>query len=270
MKNINNQRGFTLIEMIIAAGATVIIIGSALSVYLTQHKHMIVQDQISEMQQNVRAGIEELTIITRMAGYNVPVGLEAITAYNTNPDTIEVNYDGGIIDGVSIDHEMPDVSSELRCIGDISSLSEGDWLYIYDPVAEIGEYFEATEIQLSPAHIQHNTMPLSHRYPAGSMVIVLENVKYFIDNTTDPDNPRLMVKKMGEAPQIYADNITDLQFQYVLSSGAVVDVPPTSDMVREVIINISGRTERRDPEFNNEYRTRDLQTKVKVRNIGIN
>jgi len=270
MRNFYNQKGFTIIEMIIAAGATVIIIGSALSVYLTQHKHMIVQDQISEMQQNVRAGIEELAIKIRMAGYNVPVGLEALTAYNTNPDTIEINYDGGIIDGITIDHDMPEVSSELRCIGDISSLSEGDWIYVFDPITETGEYFEATHIQLEPAHIQHSTMPLSLRYPVGSMVIALRNVKYFIDNTTDPDHPRLMVKNMNEPPQIYADNITDLQFQYVLSSGAIVDVPPTSDMIREVIIGISGRTERRNPEFDNEYRTRNLQTKVKVRNIGIN
>jgi len=271
MNTIKNIRGFTLLELLISAAISVIIVGSALSVYLAQHKHLIIQDQISDMQQSVRAGMEELATKIRMAGYNVPSGINAIQAYNTNPDTIMVLYDTDVLEGVDIDHAMPMPSAELRCDDDdLTPLQDGDWVFIYDPSAQVGEFFLISHVQYGSGHIQHNTMPLSRIYPTGSTLTRIDRVKYFIDNTTDANHPRLMVQYFSNTPQIYADNITDLQFRYILSSGATVDVPPTSDMIREVLINMVSRTERADETFQDSYRTRSLETKVKVRNLGIN
>ena len=270
MKSLKNKNGFTLIEMIVAGMIASIVVASALGVYLTQHKHLIVQDQISDMQQNIRAGMQELATKIRMAGYDVPQGISALNAYNTDPDTIEFLYDSDYLEGVTIDRAMPRPSAELTCDGDISSLTDSDWIFIYDPVADTGEFFEITHVQAPAGHIQHNTMPLTRCYPAGSMIIRMNKIKYFVDNTTDPDHPRLMFENVGDEPQIYADNITDLQLRYVLSSGVTVDVPPVANMVREVLINLTARTDRADEAFEGLYRTRNLQTKVKVRNLAIN
>jgi len=120
MNIIKNNKGFTLLELLISASISVIIVGSALSVYLAQHKHLVIQDQISDMQQSVRAGMEELATKVRMAGYNVPSGMNSVTAYNTNPDSILIFYDSGSLEDVTIDHGMPQPSAELRCDGDIS------------------------------------------------------------------------------------------------------------------------------------------------------
>jgi hypothetical protein len=49
-----------------------------------------------------------------------------------------------------------------------------------------------------------------------------------------------------------------------------VDVPVLADMIREVIITIDARNNNRDPDFQNQYRTRELTTRVKVRNLGVN
>jgi prepilin-type N-terminal cleavage/methylation domain-containing protein len=271
MKIIRNKRGFTLLELLISAAISVIIVGSALSVYLAQHKHLVIQDQISDMQQSVRAGMEELATKIRMAGYNVPPGISSVTAYNTNPDTIVVLYNTDALDNVNIDWPMPQPSAELRCDDDdLTPLHDGDWVFIYDPILRRGEFFLITNVQYGSGHIQHNTMPLDHCYPLGSTLTRIDRVKYFVDKTTDPNHPRLMVQYFSNPPQIYADNITDLQFQYVLSSGAIVNVPPVSNMIREVVINMTSRTERSDETFEGGYRTRNLQTKVKVRNLGIN
>ena len=271
MGKIHNIKGFTIIEMLIAASISMIIVGSALSVYLTQHKHLLVQEQISDMQQNIRASMQELATKIRMAGYNVPTGISALRASNTNPDTIEIIYDSSLLDGVQIEHAMPEQSAELRCDGhDLSSLHDGDWVVIYDPNKQAGEFFEISHVQYDASSIQHNTMPLSKSYPKGSKIIKMNKIKYYIDNTTDPNHPRLMMQHVGRLPLIYADNISDLQFQYLLSSGAIVDVPPLARMVREVMINITAITDKPDDEFINQYRTRSLQTSVKVRNLGIN
>ena len=210
----------------------------------------------------------ELTTKIRMAGYGIPPDMNGIVAYDSNPDTIVLC--SSLTCDVKISNAMPERSSELRCDGyDVSCLHTGDTLYIYDPILKIGEYFYASFVQTVPAHIQHNTMDLSHCYPESSLIMRFDTFKYFIDNS-NPDHPNLMVKTNSGAPQIYAENMTDLQFKYILSSQDTVDVPILSRMVREVMISATARSNHRDPDFNNQYRARTLSTKVKVRNLGIN
>jgi len=262
-------KGFTVIELLISVFLAVIVTTAAMGIYITQHKQMLVQDEISDMQANIRAAAVELSTNIRMAGYNVPEGIPRLEAYNTNPDTIVVMFDAGNLEDVRIEHTMPQPSAELRCDGhDISGVYDGDWAYIYDPATRTGEFFEMTQVQYASSHIQHNTMPLSRAYPSGSLLIKMNRFKYYIDNS-DPNHPNLMMDAPGMGPQIYAENITDLNFQYMLSSGAVVDVPPSEDMVREIIINLDARTNNPDHEFGTPYRSRVLDTRVKVRNLGL-
>jgi Tfp pilus assembly protein PilW len=270
ISKIKKAGGFTLVEMLIGTLLSTIVVSAALKVYLVQQKHLVVQDQISDMQQNVRASTEELSTKIRMAGHNLPTGIAPIVASNTNPDSITVVFDDASLDNVQIEHAMPNSSAELRCDGhDLSALNDGDWLYIYDPATNTGEYFQATQIQYASSNIQHNTMSLSKAYPSGAKVLKISIMKYYVDRATDANHPRLMSKYMNNAAQIYADNISDLQFQYVLSSGATVDTPPIATMVREVAIRVTGRTEKADDKFAVDYRTRTNETRVKVRNLGM-
>ncbi|OHB74219.1 MAG: hypothetical protein A2Z25_22115 [Planctomycetes bacterium RBG_16_55_9] len=261
--------GFTIIEILIAVFLAGLITSAAMGLYLTQRKQLSVQEEVTDMQSNIRAATAELATKIRMAGYKVPEGLDAITAWNTDPDSILLVYDSDDLRDVQLEWPMPRPSAELRCDGhDLSGLNEGDWAYVWDPNTKTGEFFLVTQVQNS-GHIQHNTMPLSKAYPAGSMVMKLQRFKYFIDQT-DANHPNLMVQYDGYAPQVYADNITQLNFLYSLSSGNVVDVPPSPNLVREVEISVAARNDRPDNEFHEQYRTRMLTTGVKVRNIGVN
>ncbi len=264
-----SDSGFTLIELVLAAVISIVVIGAAFNVYIVQHKQLLIQEQISDMQQALRGSMDELTTKIRLAGYNLPQTLIPLVARNTNPDSILILYDTAILDNVTLNHAMPQPSAELRCDGDLSGITDNDWLYIYDPVSQTGEFFLCTQVQYAAGHIQHNTMPLSRSYGVGAQVVKINMLKYFIDSTTDTLHPKLMVSVMNEAPQVFAEDITDLQFQYVLSSGAIVDVPPLASMVREVIISITARSARRDTEFAADYRHRNLTTRVKVRNLGL-
>lgn len=184
-----NNKGMTITELLISSFISVIVLSASLSVYVVQHKHMIVQSQVSDMQHSIRASMEELSTKIKMAGYNVPSGMAPLIAYNTNPDTIVLAYDSEIIEGVELNHAMPQRSAELRCSGDLSGLQDDDWVYIYDPFNQTGEYFLITHVQIAAGHIQHNTMPLSRTYPVGSLIFKMNQYKYFIDRTTDSDHP---------------------------------------------------------------------------------
>jgi prepilin-type N-terminal cleavage/methylation domain-containing protein len=271
MKNLGhkNQRGMTLVELLVALVITTIITSAGYSIYLTQHENWIIQEQISNMQQNARVAVQELESKIRMAGYGLQGGIDPIYAKNTNPDTITVVFQNEINCEATIEQAMPQPSAELSCDGhDVSCFKDNTWAYIYDPSADTGEFFYITQVQTSSSHIQHTTMDLSRCYPVGSIVMFVDMYKFYIDRT-DTNHPNLMRLGVGETPQVYAEDIEDLQFRYGLANGVFLDVPPAASVIREVLITLTARTERKDLQFTGKYRRRTLASNVKVRNLGL-
>lgn len=62
--------GFTLVELIIAMAIGLIILGALYSVFTMQNRTLSIQEQMTEMQQNARIGMEIMLRDIRMAGYN--------------------------------------------------------------------------------------------------------------------------------------------------------------------------------------------------------
>jgi Tfp pilus assembly protein PilE len=265
---LRNTRGTSFLEVMVALAITGIITMAIFKTYLTQHKQYLVQDDVAEIQQNVRASIEELARHARMAGYDLPTGMPAIVPSDTDPDTITLNYRTGDCD-TYLSNPMPQPSAELKCATDVSCFDDGDWVYIFEPDSGGGEWFEITHVQEAAMHIQHNTMPLSRKYGADAIVIKLNQVKFYVDNTTDPEHPKLMVKIPGEDAHIYADDIYDLQFNYRMKNDSVYADPVLLENVREVLITVSGRSRQQTGNTEVPYRTRTYSTAVALRNIAI-
>jgi type II secretory pathway pseudopilin PulG len=262
--------GFTVIELLIAVFLAGLVTSSAMALYLTQRKQLFVQEEVTDMQSSLRAAVGELTTKVRMVGYKLPEGLPSVIARNTNPDTIKILTNADYLEDIQIEHSMPQPSSELRCDGhDLTGIVDGDTLYIFDPYINSGEYFTVTQVQYASSNIQHNTTPLSRRYPQGSKILKIQSTTYYIDQT-DPNHPNLMYQYQASPSEIYAENITDLNLQYVMSDGSIADVPMLTNMIREVVISVTARTNKADNEFEAPYRDRNLTTRVKVRNLGAN
>ena len=66
----NNERGFTLIELVIGLAISLILMGVAVSIFNVQRKSYSLQEQVTEMQQNVRAAMDMMVREIRMAGYD--------------------------------------------------------------------------------------------------------------------------------------------------------------------------------------------------------
>lgn len=271
MIHFKNERGFTLVELLVGLLAAAAITYAAMSLYVTEHKQLLVQEQISDMQGNIRSATEMLASAVRKAGFNLPETLYPLETHDTSPDTITVTFDSGALDGVKSIYDMADPTDELRCAhgDDISGLKDGDWAYIYDSDAKIGEFFQTTRVLAGPPRIQHSTMALSRNYLASSDILKIGRIKFFIDQS-DSTYPNLMIQTYGSAPQIFAENIIDLNFRYFLASGAIVTQTNTPNEIRMVEIDVLGRTSSPDPEFFQDYRTRNFTLRVKVRNLGFN
>jgi prepilin-type N-terminal cleavage/methylation domain-containing protein len=264
------QRGFSFIEIMVALAVLGVITAAIFRLYVTQQRHHLIQDDITNIQQNARSSIDEISRHVRMAGFKLPLGIPAVTASNTNPDTIEINYRTDNCE-TFLSAPMPQPSAELKCGTDVSCFYEGQWVFIFEPDSGGGEWFEITEVQEAALHLQHNTVILSKKYSANSIVLSMNSYKIFIDNTADPEHPCLMVQEPGADPQVFAEDIVDLQFQYRMKNGMLFDEPPMFEDVREVLIYVQGRSHNPDytTEQEGDYRFREYATSVFLRNVGI-
>lgn len=270
MKQYYNERGSSLLEVLIALALTGIVTLAIMNTYVVQHENYLVQDDVTTMQQSARSSIDELTRQIRMAGHQLPIGLHPIEAANTDPDTITVTYHGNDCD-TYLAEAMPLPSAELKCGSDISCFYDGQWVYIWEPDSAKGEWFEITEVQTGSSHLQHNTMSLSRKYGPNSQVLVLNRVKFYVDHTTAPDNPKLMVQVNNDPAQPYADHITDLQFRYRLDNGTTVDEPVLITDIREVQIEITAGSTMVQAGDGGDQKVKDrtYASSVNLRNIGL-
>jgi prepilin-type N-terminal cleavage/methylation domain-containing protein len=269
-KNVDiNQEGFSLLEVLICLVIIGFIATAAINIYLTQHQGWLIEEQISDMQQNVRVAMRELTTRIRMAGYKVPQGIDPLIGVNADPDTITVLSRPEEDCEAPLEHDMSSPSAELRCDGhDVSCFEDYTWAFIYDPNTKTGEFFYITYVDESLSEIQHSAA-LSKAYPQESTVMYMERHKFYIDTTTNPEHPALMVEYEDGIPQVFAENIEDLQFSYSLANGVFTDNPVLGTTIREVNITLRARTEKKDLQFPGEYRKRILASNVKVRNLGL-
>ncbi len=101
------ERGFTLVELLITMVISGVIVASIYSAYTAQQKVYTAQNQVTEMQQNIRAAMDIMTREIRMAGYNPTggAGAKITTALAGQISfTQDTNCDGDTTDaGESID-----------------------------------------------------------------------------------------------------------------------------------------------------------------------
>jgi len=95
----NTSSGFTLIELMITMAISGIIVAAIYSAYISQQRTYLVQEQVAEMQQNLRAGTLLMASDIRMAGYDKDgTGNYGITTATANRFvfTSDINDDAGV------------------------------------------------------------------------------------------------------------------------------------------------------------------------------
>jgi len=94
-----NKKGVTLIELLVVLVISGIVIGGAYRVFIAQTKSYTVQDQVVEVQQDLRSAMEIVARDLRMAGFqkstfNSPLITNSpIVYYPLSDSTITVNYE---------------------------------------------------------------------------------------------------------------------------------------------------------------------------------
>lgn len=285
--HLRSEAGFSLVEVMAALVILAIAMTAVFATFITQQKSFTTQSRVAEMQQNLRQAVEYMSRDIRMAGYGIPdnvtvpnnviaAGVTSIRSLyaidNTaGPDQIYILYMFDMDASqppTTITAGMPTPSAELNVAG-TTGFVEGDLVIVSNGTS--ADLFEVTEVQVAAFKLQHNpggsarnyNNPGGHStwpaggYGTGTTLAQVRFLRYYIDSTTDPAHPTLMVDRMGSAaPQPVADDIEDLQLSYGLDTNndGVVDLwrnevdpadlalPGEISQVRQVRLRFIART----------------------------
>lgn len=270
-----NERGFTIVEIMLATLLTSVIGIAALNFYSAEHNTLITQQNVSDMQQNLRASIDEITKRLRNAGANLPDGIQALEMSDANPDSLTIRYApfGGSLDVG--DHTQKQQAAPIHVAkgSDLSMFQVGMKVQLWHEGAKTPEWFTITNISTNNGsgweEIHHQGQPFLFDPQPGDKILILEELKYYVDNT-DTANPLLMLQRNGAPPNVFADNINDFQMSFLRTSLDTVTTLLPGDTAIVGFVSMAAHTADIDHDAvalgNDGRRHRSLTSEVTIRN----
>jgi type IV pilus assembly protein PilW len=92
MKYRTSNHGFTMIELLVAMAMTSVVATGVYSVFFSQQKSYMTQDQVAFMQQNLRGGMDLMEREIRMAGFD-PTGTAKAGIVTAQANSIRITKD---------------------------------------------------------------------------------------------------------------------------------------------------------------------------------
>jgi type IV pilus assembly protein PilW len=257
------ENGFTLIELMIAMAITGIVTAAIYAAFHSQQKSYIVQEDVADMQQNLRAGMDLMVREIRMAGFD-PTSDANAGIVSATSNAINFTMDAG--NGVDDDGDGSiDETDEMNAGNGVDD--DGD-----------GSIDEADEMDVD-----------------GDTNDANENITFGFSNANDADNDGIadsgaadIGRNTGGGFQPVAENIHAIEFFYTLADGTQTSAPAAVDLnnIRSVQITFLARADRIDQNFynatpyttpggqnlvpyNDSFRRRLVTTTVKCRNMGL-
>jgi len=125
----NKERGFNLIELLIAMTIGLIILAALSSTFLMQREIYDVQEQIVEMVQNARAAMDMMTSEIRMAGYDPAGAVFDGIPYNAGQLQIFADLDGdgnagGSSENITYTYDNPNLQIDRNTGGGAQAFAE--------------------------------------------------------------------------------------------------------------------------------------------------
>jgi len=280
---LRKNKGVTLVELLIALVISSILIAAFYRTFIDQQKTYTVQEQVADMQQSVRVGIDQMTREIRMAGYGLRETILAsfgvtdvngftniFTAGNNANNTGNNDDSITVIIAVEVAKLTGTVAPGSTAInvsnaGDFNS-DKQKYLSLNGENNYLVQGVSSNTITL--------TTPLLEGHLIDEPVFLIRAVTYkLMPDPADPTVPVLVKNdNTGSGNQIIADNIENLQFRYTLADGSVTDSPANPEDIRIVSASVKARTKMpdADTQLNSDgYRRRELTSVVKVRNLGL-
>lgn len=276
-----NRRGVTLIELLLALAISAILIAGIYRTFISTQRSYMVQDQVVEMQQNMRAAINRMMREIRMVNFGRIVNFDPVTGtfvsnllpihipgpppqifptvLTTNPDDITIlggfeqirTASGVPITVVSFDPTIPSITlshTTDEFDGANSRLLSigGDESFLVQSRSERTLILDRTPTN-----------------PVGHFVFKIHAVRYYVDANQILRRDAFT----GARNQPMAENIESIQFQYFTANGSQTLIPNSTTAVQ---VTVTARTKDPDPSYSEEggFRRRQIVSMIQLRNMG--
>ncbi len=274
---LKKEEGVTLIELLLALVVSSILIAALYRVFLIQHKTYVVQEQVVDMQQMARIGINRMMGEIRMAGFgNLAEVLALVNGVNNFTQVIKPEAGTITIVGAFKQIRRSDGTPIL-----VSSVSGNQITLNY----ATDDFDGAAHHFISIGGVESNTVSsrnvrvltlgsnLKYNHRPDLYTIPIYKIQAITYTKTAPGDVLQRNENTGGGAQPLADNIENVQFTYFKDDGTPLNLPITDpSIIRMVNVTITARTETADAEFKGEtggYRRRQIASNIYLRNMGV-
>lgn len=267
---LRKNAGVTLIELLIALVISAILIAAIYRTFIGQQKTYIVQEQVVDMQQNVRVAINRMMREIRMAGFggldyvlNLTGGVNGFTEVITPSGNNKITIVGGFKQ-IRRNNGDPILVSSISGNKVTLNYATDEFDGEKHQFISIGGLESRKVISRSERELTLDKS-LSFNHPVGTPVFKIQAITYKIE-TNDGKSVLRRDENTGGGAQPLAENIENLQFEYFDSNGNPTTNPKNIRLVR---VSVTARTERSDPDFKegDGYRRRTIASNIYIRNM---
>ena len=273
---LRQERGLTLVELMIALIMSSILIAALYRAFIVQQKTYTVQEQVVDMQQNVRVAINRMMSEIRMAGFgnldkvlSLTGGVNGYTQIitpNSNTITIvggfrQIKRDSGepiLINSVGKD---PLTGKDTLTLNYATDKFDGEKHRFISPGG-----LESNRVASRNGNVLILDLPLKVVPGTGAPIFKIEAITYGLGIS---DGKKLLQRNenTGGGAFAVAENIEDLQFEHLDANGNPTGIPANIRMVK---VTVTARTDRYDPELGggDGYRRRQIASNIYIRNMG--
>jgi prepilin-type N-terminal cleavage/methylation domain-containing protein len=250
-----NKKGITLVELLIVLVISAILVAAVYRTFIYQQRAYTVQDQVVEMQQNVRSAINKMMREIRITGFGNVTSVLPVNGHNDiirvkgNPSEPRLTIVGGF-------KQINDASGNPITVVSIN----GNQITLSAVTNEFdgnnNRYISIGGVSSSIVNSRtNNVLTLRDTPPSyliGNYIFQVQAITYDVNNSlvlTRDDH-------LGGGAQPLADNIEDLTFQQ-----------PSTDTIQ---MTLTARTRDPDPQLGggDGYRRRQITSTIKLRNLN--
>ncbi len=290
---LKRSKGLTLIELLVAMAISAILTAALYRTFIGQHRTYTVQEQVVDMQQNVRVAISRMMREIRIAGFgnawNIlpPYGLSFSAIDGPFSYIINPRDDRNMIIGQHDDQIT--IIGAFEKVDELAVATDGN--RIIQLKGNVLQFDTANRKYLCigglETHvvtgISGNTITLDSNllfnHAEKTPVFKVKAIRYRLrPDNRDPNMPVLTREDLtdGGGSQVVAENIENLQFRYVLEDGSESDSPADPSEIRMVRVTVHARTGSSDLEFKSDpefkvgvggFRRRTIASNILVRNM---
>ena len=260
------ERGFSLIEVIIALLLGTILLGAiSMAFYRTTNQALRLRD-VTDRRQSARTAVQMMDREIRMAGSGwgrIPVygnnsAGQPVTLAAVTPGFTSVAADDSLMligawqTQTPVTDQMPSSSSNLK-VQDVTGFNPNDLVMITN--GSYANMFQVTATNSSSQNLQANpSSPYNNSggykvsegmwppsgYPTGSMIFKLTVSSYYMDRTSFR-KPALMRREFGMSPQVAAYNVDGFRVWYLMQNGTWTRDPKNLMAVERVMPVVATR-----------------------------